>query len=136
VSNSSTLWLRKCFCEFHDFAVLNFFPLGCVKPVSSCRDDEEPQSNTAATPSVQAVIHDKPSVQETELSAEAPRVTRSSIKKITVSRSTKRARKSKEADVSLEAHEPTSSSGDVSDRTLKFFPFALRTLICSCLARR
>jgi hypothetical protein len=105
--------------------------LGCVKPISFCRDDEEPQSNTAATPSVQTAVPDKPSMQETELSAEAPRVTRSSIKKITVSQSTKRQKKSKEANVSLEAHEPSSSSDDVSDRTLEFFPFVLRMLICS-----
>jgi hypothetical protein len=25
VLNSSTLWHRKCFCEFYDFAVLAFF---------------------------------------------------------------------------------------------------------------
>jgi hypothetical protein len=37
-----------------------------------------------------------------------------------VTRSTKRVRKSKEADVSLEAHELTSSSDDVSDWTIKF----------------
>jgi hypothetical protein len=101
-----------------------------------CSDDEEPQPDATAAPSPQAVIPDKPSVQETELSAEAPRFTRSSIKKVTVSRSTKKAKKSKEADVSLEAHELASSSDDVSDRTLNFFPFALRMLICSCLARR
>jgi hypothetical protein len=60
-------------------------------------------------------------VQETELSAEAPRVTRSSIKKVTVSQSKKKAKKSKEADVSLEAHEPASSFDDVSDHTIKKF---------------
>jgi hypothetical protein len=101
-----------------------------------CSDDEEPQPDATAPPSSQAVIPDKPSVQETKLSAEAPRVTRSSIKKITVSWSTKRAKKSKEADVSLEAHEPASSSDDVSDHTIKKIPFALCILICSCLARR
>jgi hypothetical protein len=74
-------------------------------------------------------------MQEMELSAEAPRVTRSSIKKVTVSRSTKRQKKSKEADISLEVHEPTSSSDDVSDRTLEIFPFVLRMLMCFCLAR-
>jgi hypothetical protein len=40
-----------------------------------------------------------------------------------VSRSTKQQKKSKEADVSLEAHEPTSSLDDVSDHTKDFFPF-------------
>jgi hypothetical protein len=92
--------------------------------------------DATAAPSTQAIIPYEPSMQETELSAQAPRVTRASIKKITVSRSTKRAKKSKEADVSLEAHEPTSSSDDVSDRIKKKIPFTLCILIRSCLARR
>jgi hypothetical protein len=45
---------------------------------------------------------------------QAPRTTRASIKKIPVTRSTKRSKKSKEADVSLEAHESVVSPGDVS----------------------
>jgi hypothetical protein len=67
-------------------------------------------------------------VQEAELSAEAPRVTSSSVKKVAVSRSTKKAKKTKEADVSLEAHEPASSSDNVSDRAIKFFSSS-----CVCL---
>jgi hypothetical protein len=39
-----------------------------------------------------------------------------------MTRGTKRARKSKEADVSLETHELTSSSDDVSNCTIKFSP--------------
>jgi hypothetical protein len=101
-----------------------------------CNDDEDPQPDVMDAPSPQAAVPDKPSMQETELSAEAPRVTRSSIKKVAVSRSTKRQKKSKEADISLEAHKPTSSLDDVSDRTLKIFPFVLHMLMCSCLARR
>jgi hypothetical protein len=42
-----------------------------------------------------------------------------------VSRSTKKAKKSKEADVALEAHEPASSSNDVSDHTIKLFSLRL-----------
>jgi hypothetical protein len=53
-----------------------------------------------------------------------------------VTRGTKRARKSKEADVSLEAHELTSSFDDVSNCTYKIFPFVLRILRHSCPARR
>jgi hypothetical protein len=45
---------------------------------------------------------------------QAPRATRASTKKITASRSTKRSKKSPEANVSLEAHEPTGSPNDVS----------------------
>jgi hypothetical protein len=66
VLNSLILWHREYFSGFHDFVVLDFFPLGCVKLVSSCRDDEEPQRNTAATPSTQAVTVDEPSAQEVE----------------------------------------------------------------------
>jgi hypothetical protein len=62
-------------------------------------------------------------VPETELPAEVPRVTRSTIKKVPISRSTKRSKKSKEADVSLEVHEPLSSSDNVSDRILEDFSF-------------
>jgi hypothetical protein len=60
-------------------------------------------------------------VPEAELPAEVPRVTRSTIKKVPVSRSTKKSKKSKEADVSLEVHEPSSSSDNVSDRILEDF---------------
>jgi hypothetical protein len=114
VSNSPTLWHRKCFCGFRDFVVLAFFLLGCIKHVSSCSDDEEPQRDAAAAPSTRAIILDQPSAQEVEPAVQAPRTTRASVKKVPVTRSTKRSKKSKEADISLEAHEPTSSSDDVS----------------------
>jgi hypothetical protein len=102
------------FYKFYDFTVLAFFLLGCIRPVSSCSDDEEPQRDAATTPSTQAVIADEPSVQETESAVQAPRTTRASVKKVPVTRSTKRSKKSKEADVSLEAHESAVSLDDVS----------------------
>jgi hypothetical protein len=46
--------------------LLSFFS-GCIKPVSSCSDDEEPQRDAAAASSTQAVILDEPSAQEVEL---------------------------------------------------------------------
>jgi hypothetical protein len=67
-----------------------------------------------ATPSTQAVIPDKPSAQEVEPAVQALRTTRASIKKILVTRSTKWSKKSKEADISLEAHESAASPDDVS----------------------
>jgi hypothetical protein len=109
-----TLWHRKCFCDLYDFAILAFFLLGCIKPVSSCSDDEEPQRDATAAPSTQAVTPDEPSMQEVEPAVQAPRTTRASVKKIPVTRSTKRSKKSKEADVSLEAHESAVSPDDVS----------------------
>jgi hypothetical protein len=93
VSNSSTLWHRKCFCGFRDFAVLNFFLSGCIKPVFSCSDDEEPQRDAAIAPSTQAATPDDPSVQEVELAVQAPTTTKASIKKISVTQSTKRSKK-------------------------------------------
>jgi hypothetical protein len=102
------------FCEFYAFTVLAFFLSGCIKPISSCSDDEEPQRDAAAAPSTQAVIADEPSAQETEPAVQAPRTTRASVKKIPVTRSTKRSKKSKEANASLEAHESMISLNDVS----------------------
>jgi hypothetical protein len=88
--------------------------LGCIKHVSSCSDDEEPQRDAVATPSTQAVIPGEPSTQEVEPAVQAPRTTRASVKKIPVTRSTKRSKKSKKADVSLEAHESVAFPDDVS----------------------
>jgi hypothetical protein len=102
------------FCEFYNFAVLAFFLLSCMKPVTSSSDDEEPQRDVAAAPSAQAVIADEPSTQETEPAVQAPRTTRASVKKVPVTQSTKRSKKSKEADVSLEAHESAVSPEYVS----------------------
>jgi hypothetical protein len=100
------------FFEFYNFAVLAFYLSGCIKPVSSCSDDEEPKKDAAAAPSA----------QETEPTVQASRATRASTKKITVSQSTKRSKKSQEAEVSLEAHEPTSSPDNVSGCAILFFP--------------
>jgi hypothetical protein len=114
VSNSSTSWHRKYFYGFCDFAVLSFFLSGCIKPVPSCSDDEEPQRDATAAPSTQAMTPDEPSAQEVEPVVQAPRTTRASVKKIPVTRSTKRSKKSKETDVALEAHGSAVSSDDVS----------------------
>jgi hypothetical protein len=77
---------------------------------SSCSDDEEPPKDTTAAPSTPPVTVDEPVEQET-----APRVTRASVKEIPATRSLKRSKKAKEADVSLEAHESAISPDDVSN---------------------
>jgi hypothetical protein len=56
--------------------------LGCIKIVSSCSDDEEPQRDAAAAPSTQAVLFDEPSAQEIEPTVQVPRTTRASVKKV------------------------------------------------------
>jgi hypothetical protein len=55
------------------------------------------------------VVSDEPSAQET-----TPRVTRASVKKTPVTRSLKRSKKAKEADIALEAHKSAVSPDDVS----------------------
>jgi hypothetical protein len=114
VSNSLTSWHRKYFGGFHDFDVLAFFLSGCIKPISSCSDDEEPQKDAVAAPFIRAATPDEPSAQEVEPAMQAPRTTRASIKKIAATRSAKRSKKSKETDVALEAHGSAASSDDVS----------------------
>jgi hypothetical protein len=63
-----------------------------------------------AAPLTSPVVADELSAQET-----VPRVTRASVKKIPATRSLKRSKKAKEADVSLEAHESAVSPDDVSN---------------------
>jgi hypothetical protein len=52
---------------------------------------------------------------------QAPRTTRASVKKIPVTRSTKRSKKSKDVKVSLEAHEPKGSLDNVSGYTVLIY---------------
>jgi hypothetical protein len=77
---------------------------------SSCRDDEEPPKVAIATPSISPAIDDEPPAQEI-----VPRVTRASVKKVPVPRNLKSLKKAKEPDVSLEAHESSTSPHDVSN---------------------
>jgi hypothetical protein len=77
---------------------------------SSCRDDEEPPTDSIATPLIPPVVDDEPPAQEI-----AHRVTRASVKKVPVPRNLKRLKKAKETDVSLEAHASTISPSDVSN---------------------
>jgi hypothetical protein len=78
-------------------------------------DDEEPPAYAmAASP----VAPDEPAEPDV-----APRITRASVKKVsqTQARNLKRAKKAKEADISLEAHVSTVSSNDVSVSSLPAF---------------
>jgi hypothetical protein len=56
---------------------------------------------------------DEPPVQEVEPAAKSPMAPRAPIKKVPVARSTKRSKKSKGTDISLEPHESRSSPDDV-----------------------
>jgi hypothetical protein len=92
--------------DFVVFAFCSFF--GCIKPVSYCflcSDDEDPKRNATTAPSAEDINADEPPMPEVEPAVKSPKASRAPIKKIPVSRSTKRSKKSKEADVSLEASE-------------------------------
>jgi hypothetical protein len=82
----------------------------------SCSDDEEPPTCATVAPPPSPAAIDEPVEPYV-----APRTTRASVKKVsqTQARNLKRAKKTKEAEVSLEAHVSTVSSDDVSD---SFFP--------------
>jgi hypothetical protein len=107
------------FCVLYDFVVFALFPfLGCTKLASIyflCSDDEDPKRDATTAPSTDYITADEPPMPEVELAVKSPKATRAPIKKISVSQSTKRSKKLKEADVSLEAHESVGSPDDVSN---------------------
>jgi hypothetical protein len=90
--------------------------LGCIKPVSFCflcSDDEDPKRDATTAPSAEDITADEPPMPEAEPAVKSPEASRAPIKKIPVSRSTKQSKKSKKADVSLEAHESADSPDNV-----------------------
>jgi hypothetical protein len=96
---------------------LLFSLLVCIKPVSFCflySDDEDPNRDATTAPSAEDITADEPPMPEAEPAVKSPKASRAPIKKIPVSRSTKRSKKSKEADVSLKARESVDSPDDVS----------------------
>jgi hypothetical protein len=84
----------------------------------SCSDDEEPPAYATAAPSISPAA-----IEEPDEPAVAVRSTRSTVRKVPQSqtRHTKRVKKTKEAEVSLEAHASAVSSDDVSDPFLLLF---------------
>jgi hypothetical protein len=93
------------------FSIALFLPLA-YNLYFSCSDDEEPPTCATAVPPPSPVAVDEPVEPDV-----APRTTRASVKKVsqTQARNLKRAKKTKEVEVSLEAHVSTVSSDDVSD---------------------
>jgi hypothetical protein len=71
--------------------------------------------DATTAPSTEDITADEPPMLEVEPAMKSPKASRAPIKKIPVSRSTKRSKKSKEADVSLQAHESAGSPDDVSN---------------------
>jgi hypothetical protein len=96
-----------------------------------CSDNEDPKRDTTTAPSAETRAADEPSVQEVEpvvKPSKAPKASKAPVKKPEVTRGSKRLKKSTDADASLEAHESTSSSGDVRVDSGMFFFCFLRYL--------
>jgi hypothetical protein len=106
--------------------------LSCVKSLSFgflCSDDEDPKRDAATAPSVENITAHEPPAQEVEPAAKSPKAPRAPIKKVPVARSTKRSKKSKGTDISLELHESRSSPNDVRG---DLSPFAFCSLRDRC----
>jgi hypothetical protein len=82
----------------------------------SCSDDEEPPAYATAAPSISPAA-----IEEPDEPAVAVRTTRFTVRKVPQTRALKRAKKAKEAEVSLEAHASAVSSDDVSDSFVPSF---------------
>jgi hypothetical protein len=89
-----------------------------------CSDNEDPKRDAITAPSAETRAADEPSVQEVEpvvKSSKAPKASKAPVKKPTATRGSKRSKKSTDAGASLEAHQSTSSSGDVRVDSGMFF---------------
>jgi hypothetical protein len=84
----------------------------------SCSDDEEPPAHTTVAPSPSPAA-----IEEPDEPAVAVRTTRSTVRKVPQSqtRNPKRIKKTKEVEVSLEAHISAVSSDEVRDYFIPSF---------------
>jgi hypothetical protein len=92
-----------------------------------CSDNKDPKRDATTAPSAETRATDEPSVQEVEpvvKPSKALKASKAPIKKPAVTHGSKRLKKSTDAGASLEAHQSTSSSGDVRvDFGMFFFCF-------------
>jgi hypothetical protein len=93
-------------CEMHFPCLVS---LTCFSP---CSDEEEAPVYASTAPTISPAVTEEPAEP-----AAAVRSTRSAVRKVPQSqtRGSKRAKKAKETDVSLEAHASTVPPDDVSD---------------------
>jgi hypothetical protein len=100
-------------CCFH---ILSFIFLSTwVKDSTFCflfRDEEDPK-RFAATPATDTPAVDKPPSQEADPVVKSQKAPRAPVKKVVVTRGSRRMKKATDAGASLEAHQSTNSSGDV-----------------------
>jgi hypothetical protein len=78
-----------------------------------CNDNEDPKRDAATAPSAETMAANEPSVQEVEPVVKSPKAPKAPVKKVVVTRGSKRFKKLTNAGASLEIHQSTSSSDDV-----------------------
>jgi hypothetical protein len=77
-------------------------------------DKEDPKRfAAAAAPIIDTPVIGEPPAQEVDLVVKSPKAPRAPVKKVIATRGSKHVKKSTDAGASLEAHQSTSSSGDV-----------------------
>jgi hypothetical protein len=117
MKNFSTPWTREFLLTQFLSLYLAFFLSTYAKALAFlCSDNEDPKRDATTTPSAETRAADKPSVQEVESvvkSSKAPKASKAPVKKPAATHGSKRLKKSTDAGASLEAHQSTSSSGDV-----------------------
>jgi hypothetical protein len=76
-------------------------------------DKEDPKRFAVVAPIIDTPVINEPPSQEVDPVVKSPKAPRALVKKVVATRGSKRAKKSTDASASLEAHQSTSSSGDV-----------------------
>jgi hypothetical protein len=80
-------------------------------------DEENLKKFAAVAPITDTPVVDEPPSQEVDPAAKSSKAPRKPVKKVVDVRSSKRVKKSSDAGASLEAHQSTSSSDDMSELT-------------------
>jgi hypothetical protein len=98
-----------------------------------CSDDDDPKRDAAIASSAENIAADDPSVQEVEPAVKSQKAPRAPVKKVPVAWNSKRLKKSKGTDVSLEAHGSMNSPDDVRGDLSLFAFCSLRDLYAHML---
>jgi hypothetical protein len=124
MKNFSTPWTRE-FLLTPFFSLYRAFFLSTYAKALAflCSDNEDPKREATTAPSTENRAADEPSMQEVELivkPSKAPKASKAPVKKPAATHGSKRLKQLTDAGASLEAHQSTSSSGDVCADTGMF----------------
>jgi hypothetical protein len=125
MKNFSTPWTREFLLTPFFSLYIAFLLLTYVKALAFlCSDNEDPKRDATTAPSAENRDADEPSMQEVEpivKPSKAPKASKAPVKKPAATRGSKHLKHLTDTDASLEAHQATSSSGDVRVDTGMFY---------------